>query len=223
MRFSRFLDPLEPRKSSSRSSGSTIFTNSPLRQKLPKMMPTSVQNRSKIDPRRSPESSKCDSEWVFVFAIDFNIDFIDFGSQHGLQNRRAPKIDLGAYQNPLLAPEGPQEASRDPFWTILDRSSLDVGPMLDRFRYHVAPSWGFIFRLFEVGHFSEFGKPGGPNGTWKIRVFFPALSHPACCLRGGRFRGRSPLLDPATEHHSSFSLVSAGDSREAQRSGAVCV
>ena len=111
----------------------------------------------------------------------------------------APKIDLGAYQNPLLAPEGPQEASRDPFWTILDRSSLDVGPMLDRFRYHVAPSWGFIFRLFEVGHFSEFGKPGGPNGTWKIRVFFPALSHPACCLRGGRFRGRSPLLDPATE------------------------
>ena len=37
------------------------------------------------------------------------------------------------------------------------------------------------------------------HSSFHICCLFP-LSAPACCLRGGRFRGRSPLLDPATEH-----------------------
>ena len=102
-------------------------------------MPTSVQNRSKIDPRRSPESSKCDSEWVFVFAIDFNIDFIDFGSQHGLQNR-PPALPKSTLERTKIRSWRPRVPKRPPgthfgrFWidlhSMLDRCWTDFGTML---------------------------------------------------------------------------------------------
>ena len=160
-------------------------------------MPTSVQNRSKIDPRRSPESSKCDSEWVFVFAIDFNIDFIDFGSQHGLQNR-PPALPKSTLERTKIRSWRPRVPKRPPgthfgrFWidlhSMLDRCWTDFGTML-----HLPGGSFSNFLRWDTSASLE--SQGAQTEHGKFACFFPALSHPACCLRGGRFRGRSPLLD----------------------------
>ena len=84
----------------------------------------------------------------------------------------ASKIDPKIDQKSTSAAKALQDASGQPSWS-------HFGTILPSF-------WDPRTFIFE-------------HSSFHICCLFP-LSAPACCLRGGRFRGRSPLLDPATEH-----------------------
>ena len=59
------------------------------------------------------------------------------------------------------------------------------------------------------------------NAQLQDVLFYFYFRHAVCEVAG--FGGAAPCWIRPPSIHSSFSLVSAGDSREAQRSGAVCV
>ena len=107
----------------------------------------------------------------------------------------ASKIDLKIDQKSTSAAKALQDASGQPSWS------------------HFAPFC------------PHFGTPGPSFSSIHHSTFaacFRSRLQRAVCEVAG-FGGAAPCWIRPPSIHSSFSLVSAGDSREAQRSGAACV
>ena len=134
----------------------------------------------------------------------------------------------------------PSWSNLEPTWDQLEPSWGQLGANLDSF-------WGNWDQLEDnLGHYGQLGAIVAPTWAtlapisanlgpnWKPKTLFeitcqkvfqdrcsPESTKPHGSLAG--CGGAAPLEIRPPSIHSSFSLVSAGDSRVAQRSGAVCV